>query len=133
MISEALELYMEGGRVNHSCCMCVVSHGYGGLHGGRNGVIDGMHAGQSQGSWPHARRNRSTSRVRGGTLMTPNHTAIQVRRGNVESSLVRLPGKTLTQDARRRLWFVVHAASCLHSMVLHERLNVCRNLRMSAP
>ena len=29
--------------------MCVVSHGYGGLGGGRHLALDGMHAGQSQG------------------------------------------------------------------------------------
>ena len=34
MISETLELRVEGGRISHSCCMCEVSHGYGGLgHG----------------------------------------------------------------------------------------------------
>ena len=37
MTLEALELYVEGGRVSHSCCMCVVGHGFGGLGGGRNG------------------------------------------------------------------------------------------------
>ena len=26
MISEALELYVEGGRVSHSWCICVASH-----------------------------------------------------------------------------------------------------------
>ena len=35
--SEALELYVEGGRVSHSCCMCVIGHGYGRLGGGRDG------------------------------------------------------------------------------------------------
>ena len=34
MITEALELYVEGGRVSHSWCMCVA--GYGGLGGGRH-------------------------------------------------------------------------------------------------
>ena len=34
MISEALEIRVEGGRVSHSWCMCVVGHGYGGLGGG---------------------------------------------------------------------------------------------------
>ena len=37
MMSEALELRVEGGRVNHSWCMCVVSHGYGGLSGDKDG------------------------------------------------------------------------------------------------
>ena len=37
MISEALDLCVEGGRVSHSLCMCVVNHGYGGLGGGWDG------------------------------------------------------------------------------------------------
>ena len=36
MISEAHDLCVEGRRVSHSWCMCVVSHGYGGLGGGRD-------------------------------------------------------------------------------------------------
>ena len=74
MISEALELRVEGGRVSHSCCMGVVCHGYGGLGGG----MDGMLAGQIQGDCSHVGIYRSTSRVRGETLMTLDHTAIQV-------------------------------------------------------
>ena len=31
MISEALDLCVEGGRVSHSWYMCVVKHGYGRL------------------------------------------------------------------------------------------------------
>ena len=27
---------MEGGRINHSWCMCIVGHGYGGLGEGRD-------------------------------------------------------------------------------------------------
>ena len=37
MISDALELRMEGGRVSHSWYLCVVSHGNGGLGWGKNG------------------------------------------------------------------------------------------------
>ena len=37
MISEALELRMEGRRVCHRWCLCVVSHGYGGFGEGRDG------------------------------------------------------------------------------------------------
>ena len=74
MISEALQLYVEGGRVSHSGCMCVVSNGYGGLGGGR----DDMHAGQSQGGWSNVGRCWSTSRVRDDILMTPDHTTDQV-------------------------------------------------------
>ena len=39
---------MESGRVNHSWCMGVVSHSYGGLGGSREEVVVGRHAGQSQ-------------------------------------------------------------------------------------
>ena len=41
--------------------------------------------------------------------------------GRVESELVVIPGKALARYATRRLQFVVHAASLLHSMVLHGR------------
>ena len=44
MISETLELYMEGGRVSHSWCIGVVSHGCGGLVGDRERG-GGEHAG----------------------------------------------------------------------------------------
>ena len=37
MITEALELRVEGGRVSHSLCMCAVGYGYCGLGGGRDG------------------------------------------------------------------------------------------------
>ena len=37
MISEAIDLRMEGERVSHSWYMGVVSHGDGGLIGGRDG------------------------------------------------------------------------------------------------
>ena len=65
--------------------MCVVSHGHGGLGGGRDGG----------GGWyacgTKTRERRKTRglierrqmpehfRVRGDTLMTPDHTAVQVR------------------------------------------------------
>ena len=37
MISEALELSVEGGRVSRSWCMGIVSDGYGGLGGSMDG------------------------------------------------------------------------------------------------
>ena len=49
MISEALELYVEGGRVSQNWCMCVACRGYGGFCGVGIEVVDGMHAGQSRG------------------------------------------------------------------------------------
>ena len=39
-------------------------------------------------------------RVRGDTLMTPDHTTISAL-GRVEPELVGLPGKALTRDATR--------------------------------
>ena len=37
MISEALELRVEGGQVSRSWCTCVGSHGNDGLDGARDG------------------------------------------------------------------------------------------------
>ena len=61
MISEALLLRVEGGRVSHSWGMCVVSHGYGGLGGAGVEAVDGMHVGQSQGGWSHVEKCQSIS------------------------------------------------------------------------
>ena len=56
--------------------MCVLIHGYGGLGGkGMVVVVDCMHAGQDQGVGHMA----GDAEVRGDTLMTDDHTAIQVR------------------------------------------------------
>ena len=79
MISEALELYLEDGRVSDSWCMCVVGHGYDGLGRGRDEGGGWYACETKQGAWSHIARCRSTSRVRGDTLMTPDHTDIQVR------------------------------------------------------
>ena len=70
---------MEGGQVSHSWYMYVVSHGDGGLVGAGMDVVDGMCSGQSPEGWSHVGRCRSMSRVRGDTLMTPDHTAIHER------------------------------------------------------
>ena len=67
MISEALELYVEGGRVSHIWCMCVVGNGIGGLIGAGVEVVDGMHGG-----WSHVGGCRRTSRLICVTLMTPD-------------------------------------------------------------
>ena len=91
MISEALELRVLGRQVSRSWCLCVVSHGYGGFGGGRDD--DGMNARQSHGGCSHAGKCRSSSRVRGDAVMTPDHTAVQVRSsGRVEHESVGLPG-----------------------------------------
>ena len=67
MTSEAIELRVEGGRVSHSWCMCVVGHGNSGLGVGRDGG-GGWHAyGTKPGGCPHFGGCRSTFRVRGDT------------------------------------------------------------------
>ena len=77
VISEALELCVEGERVNHSWCMGVVGHGYGGLGGDRD-EGGGWYSCGTRPGWL-AGRWWSISRMRGDTLKTPVHTAIQVR------------------------------------------------------
>ena len=48
VISESPELRLEGGRVNHSWCIGVLSRSYVGVGRGRDGVAAGRHAVQSQ-------------------------------------------------------------------------------------
>ena len=45
--------------------MCVVCRGYVGLGARSDGLVDYVHAGQSEGGWSNVGRCRSTSRVRG--------------------------------------------------------------------
>ena len=68
---------MEGGRVNHSKCMCVVSHGYYGLGGGRDGG-GGLHACGTK-PWVACQEMPEHFLCVSDILMTPDHTAIQVR------------------------------------------------------
>ena len=49
MISYVLWLYVEGRRVSHSWCMCVVGHGYGGMGVGRDGGGGWFACGTKQG------------------------------------------------------------------------------------
>ena len=65
MISEALELYVEGGLVSHSWCVSVVGHGYGGLGAGRDGCGGWYACGTKSGGLVTCRECWSTSRVRG--------------------------------------------------------------------
>ena len=70
MISEALELHVEGGRVRLSYCMCVVMA----MVGAGMEVVDGMHAGQNRG----VGRMSGDDGVRRDTLMTPDHITVLV-------------------------------------------------------
>ena len=62
---------------------------------------------RDNGGWPDVRRRRSTSRVRGDTLISPPSRCAAL--GWVDSELVGLPGRALACDAMR-LRFVVRAA-----------------------
>ena len=83
-------------------------------------VVDGMFAGESLGVKSHAGRCRSTSLVRGDTMMTPDYT----HSGYAALGRVGLPGKALARDATRRLRFDGYAAGWLHSMVIHGRTSL---------
>ena len=106
--------------------MSVVSHSYGGLGGGMDGVAVCKHTRQSQqGSIvcrkmpkhiPSARREH-----RCHPIIQPSR---YVAASRVEPEFVGHLGKTLTRDATRRLRLDVHANGRLNSMVLHGR-NVC--------
>ena len=50
-----------------------------GWDGADKEVTGSMHAGQSHEDWSHVGRCRSIHRVRGDTLVTHDHTAVQVR------------------------------------------------------
>ena len=121
MISEALWLHVNGGGDSHSWCMCVISHGYGGLCvGARMEVVDCMHGGQSQCGWWYLGCCRSTSQVPSKhtydflVTLPSRWTAL----GRVERELFclpcGLPGKALAGDATRRLQLLVHAVSDTH-------------------
>ena len=60
---------MEGDRVSHSWCMCVVVMAMVGWMGTGMELVFGK----------HVERCQSTFRVRGDKLMIPDHTTIQVR------------------------------------------------------
>ena len=79
IISKALELYAQCGRVSHSWSICVVGHFYGGLGVGRYGGGGWDACGTNPRGWSHVGRCRSTFRVRGDTPMTPDHSTFQAR------------------------------------------------------
>ena len=121
-MQEAIELFVQVGRVSHSWCICVIGHGNGGLDVVRERRGGWYACGTKVGGWSHVGRCRSTTRVRGDTLMTPHHTAFQTAvLGMAELELVDFQGKAIALDAKGRLRFVVHAADRRHSIVLHGR------------
>ena len=63
----------HGRRMSYSrLCMCVFSRGYGETGGGRDGGGGWFSCGITSGGWSYVTRYRSTSRVRGDTLMMQN-------------------------------------------------------------
>ena len=79
MISEVLELYVEGGRDRHSWCMCVAGHGYGGLGvGAQMEVVDGMHAGQARRVGRMSGDARALRKREVKTLVSSGHSAFLV-------------------------------------------------------
>ena len=76
MISEALELRVKGGRVNHSWCMSVVRHGNCGFGGDRNGGGGWYACGTKPKMLVVCRRIQEHYRVRCNKLMTLDHTTV---------------------------------------------------------
>ena len=118
---------MEGGRVSHSWCMCVVVMAMVGWME----LVIGKHAGQSLVGGRMTGDAGEFPVCVGNTLITPDRTTIQVRSsGYGRAGIGRSSWKGLTRDATRRLRFVVHAAGWLHCMVLHGREYRCRMLKL---
>ena len=70
---------MEGGRVSHSWCMCVVVMVMVGWMGAGMELVHGKHAGQSQVVGRMTADAGAFPECVGNTLITPDHTTNQVR------------------------------------------------------
>ena len=70
---------MEGGLVSHSWCMCVVVMAMVGGMGAGMELVLGRHAGQSQVVGRMSGDAGAFPECVGNTLITPDHTTIQVR------------------------------------------------------
>ena len=70
---------MEGDRVSHSWCICVVVMAMVGWMGAGMELALGRHAGQSQGGWSQSGDTGAFPECVGNTLITPDRTTIQVR------------------------------------------------------
>ena len=76
---------MEDGRVSDIWRMCVVSHGYGGLGGGRDGGDGWCACGTKARGWSHVGICWSNCRLRCDTLKTSlGHIAVQVRSSGLD-------------------------------------------------
>ena len=95
MMSDGLELCVDDGRVNHSWCMGVISHGYGGLGGGRVGGGDRQACGtKTEAVGRLSAEDGVIPDFKVKILMMPDHTpsrcAAEDRTG---SELADLPGR----------------------------------------
>ena len=70
---------MEGGRVSHSWCMCVVVMAMVGWMGAGMELVLGKHAVQSHVVGRMSRDAGASSECVGNTLITPDRTTIHVR------------------------------------------------------
>ena len=70
---------MEGSRVSHSWCMCVVVMAMVGWMGAGMELVLGKHAGQSQVVGRMSGDARAFPECVGNTLIKPDRTTIQVR------------------------------------------------------
>ena len=70
---------MEGGRVSHCWCMCVVVMAMVGRMGAGMELVLGKHAGQSQVFGRMSGDAGSFPECVGNTLITPDRTTIHVR------------------------------------------------------
>ena len=70
---------MEGGRVSHSWCMCVVVMAMVGWMGAGVELVLGRHAGRSQVVGCMSGDTGAFTECVGNTLITPDRTTIQVR------------------------------------------------------
>ena len=70
---------MEGGRVSHSWCMCVVVMAMMGWMRAGMELVFGKHAGQSQVVGRMSGDAGAFPECVGNTLITPDRTTIQVR------------------------------------------------------
>ena len=96
--SEVPELSVESRQINLSWAMGVDSHSYG--QGWRWWMV--CMRDKASGGWSHAGRCRSTCRVRGDTLMTPDHIVVRSF-GYGPAGIGRSSGKGLSMGLREKV------------------------------
>ena len=90
---------MEGGRVSHSWCMCVVVMAMVGWFGAGMELVLGKHAGQSQVVGRMSGDAGAFPECVGNTLITPDRTTIQVcSSGQGRDGIGRSSRKGLTRE-----------------------------------